>query len=106
MNVLARALDALVALFLGLWLSGGVSLGGRLWLKHGADPRRAALIVGLALVAFPALRARSFVAKGALAVAQRLEESRRLRWGLLIACAAYASLLGALQALAMRYPLW
>ena len=50
MKMLARVLDLGAILCLMLWLTGGVELAGRHWLKHGADPRRAALLLGFALL--------------------------------------------------------
>jgi uncharacterized membrane protein len=91
---------------MGLWLAGGVSLGGRLWLKHGADPRRAALLVGLALMTVPLLRKRSWVARGVFRAVEELERNRGLRWALLFFALIWACVLGGLQTLALRYPLW
>src|SRR5207248_1273353 len=82
------------------------TLGGRLWLKHGADPRRAALLLGAVLVCVPMLRKRSWVARGVEWSARELERNRPLRWALLGFGMAWACALGALQALALRYPLW
>jgi hypothetical protein len=42
----ARIYDVLVALCVAIWLGGGIPWGDRMLLHHGADPRRAALIVG------------------------------------------------------------
>src|SRR4051812_15148123 len=39
--------DFFIFLLLGLWLSGGISIGDHLYLRHGADPRRAALLLGV-----------------------------------------------------------
>src|SRR3954468_3601622 len=105
MKALARTLDAVALLFLGLWISGGITLGGRIWLKHGADPRRAALLLGAVLIFVPILRKRSFVAAGVVRAAHELEINRALRWALLGFAGAWACLLGVLQTYALRYPL-
>ncbi|HUP57302.1 MAG TPA: DUF2079 domain-containing protein [Bdellovibrionota bacterium] len=106
MRALARILDTLVLLLLGVWLAGGIPWNGKLLLKHGADPRRAALLLGLVLFAVASLRSRSLVVRAVERVVDRLEKSSRLRWAVLAAVATFASVLGALQALALRYPLW
>jgi uncharacterized membrane protein len=99
-------LDALIAALVGLWLMGGIEWQGRLILKHGADPRRAALIVGaLGAWLWPAFRARSFWVRFALRFWSWLE-TRRGRWialggGCLLAC-----VIGVLQTLALRVPLY
>lgn len=100
------AVDVLLSTLVSLWLVGGIEWQGRMILRHGADPRRAALIVGvLSLWFWPAFRQRSLWV-GAARKFWLWLETRRGRWtawgiGLGLAC-----VLGVLQTFALRVPLY
>lgn len=102
---LIRAYDALVLLCLALWLAGGIPWHGKTLLKHGADPRRAALIVGFLGLLSPALRQRSRVLAAARSAGLQLLEPRWRR-RLLLGAMLWGSALGALQTLAFLVPSW
>lgn len=105
-NLGTFVLDALIAALVGLWLVGGIEWHGRLILRHGADPRRAALIVGaMGAWLWPAYWARSFW----VGLARRIWawlETRRGRFIALGAGCLLACVIGVLKTLALRVPLY
>lgn len=104
--MLKRLFDWSIFTFLGIWLSGGVPFRGHLYLKHGADPRRAAILIGVLGYFFsPQLRQTSFILRTAqrLTEALRLPKGRRL-WLSLGLCMAVMIAIG--QALALRFTLY
>jgi hypothetical protein len=99
-------LDAVIAGLVGLWLAGGIEWQGRLVLRHGADPRRAALIIGgLGAWLWPAFRERSLWV-GLARRSWAWLETRRGRRIALGSGFALACAIGVLQALALRVPLY
>jgi hypothetical protein len=97
-------LDGVILVLVALWLMGGTTWAGRRILSHGADPRRAALLLGLvAAWASPALRDQSLWIRGARAFWKGLC-TRRGRWIALALACALGSVIGALQALALQVP--
>lgn len=103
---LAHTFDLLILVCLGIWVSGGVVWNSHLYLKHGADPRRAAVLLGIAgYVFFPSLREESRVLVWALRFGRRLSE-KRFRWGCYLALTFIASALAMMQTLALRVTLY
>jgi hypothetical protein len=108
-------LDGLVSVLLLVYLAsafwGGIEWHGHTMLRHGADPRRAA-ILALVLGAWlcRAYRERGSWPRVARAAGSRLAEGsargRRLRWGLLAGAWIVAGAVSVLQCLAMRTPLY
>ncbi|OFZ78755.1 MAG: hypothetical protein A2583_09800 [Bdellovibrionales bacterium RIFOXYD1_FULL_53_11] len=99
-------LDILAGSLLAVWLAGGIPWNGKLLLRHGADPRRAAVILCLiAWFALPALRDKSIFLKGARAIMKWLEKPSA-RWGLFAFAFFWSCALGILQTLSLRYPLF
>src|SRR5690242_17646567 len=95
--------DFIVLALLGLWLWGGFTWKDHLYLRHGADTRRAALILGLlGYFCVPMVREKSKVIWGVLSLGRALQKP----WFcgisyLFVACAAVA--IAVLQCLALRY---
>jgi uncharacterized membrane protein len=111
---LARGYDLLILSFVVVWLAGGISWNSHLYLKHGADSRRAAILVGLGgyflvWVFQPALRLTfqkdSWVLSGVLKFGEKLRE-KRFRWWFYLSFIAVAAVLAVMQTLAMRVPLY
>lgn len=92
---LGTALDALTLALLGIWLGA--------LLPHGADPRRAAILVALLGAALGVRGSRVLSAARALA---RALGTPRGAGRALAAWLVLTGALGALQALALRVPLW
>jgi uncharacterized membrane protein len=105
-GLVAHLCDLVIAALLAIWLAGGIPWNGRVLLHHGADPRRAAILLGIALSLFPVLRIRSWALAGARWVWEGLASSRRARWFVLGCACIWAAALGVLQAYALRYPLY
>lgn len=107
-------LDLLIGLGFALWLSGGIAWGDRVILRHGADPRRAALILLFAslVVIFRAPMSpiamalqKSVFVRSALQIAKGFAEQRtRLKvwWGV----TALSVLIGVAQALGLRFTMF
>ena len=99
-------LDALLLALLALWFVGGVNWHGHVILRHGADPRRTAIILAaIAAWAWPSLWGGSVILRGAERFWSWLETRRgrrvALAGGFALACA-----IGCLQALALQVPMF
>lgn len=109
-RISAIFLDALILLFLGVWLVGGIPWGEHVLLPHGADPRRAAILLILIAAAFPKLRARSRCVGWARGLAVKLssanKQGRLWRRVLLVLAAGVACAFVVAQAYALRFPLF
>jgi uncharacterized membrane protein len=105
MRLLARALDLLCAIFLAVWILGGIPWGDRWILTHGADPRRAALLVAGSMWMVPWLRERSWILKACFTFWDKLQEAR-VRWIVLGFLTVWSILLGIFQTYALRYTLY
>lgn len=106
----ARIYDLLIALLVAIWLGGGIPWGARTLLRHGADPRRAALIVGfVGAWLFKRFEPDAFyssrVIRWARIALDRLREPV-VRAAVLGGCAAWAIALGVAQTMALRAPLY
>ena len=101
-----KIVDIIVLVLIGIWLMGGIPWGGRLLLKHGADPRRAAIFLTLLIAwAFPQLRTESLVLRWVRKAGEQLLLPR-VRWTVLAGAATWAAVVGVLQTMALRYPMW
>ena len=110
MKSLSRAaslfLDALIIALILTWLAGGIPWHGHLLLKHGADPRRAAVLLTL-LAAWLSSRTRHksrvifFVSR-----IHGLLLQSRWRWGILGVTFLGSVAVSIAQTLALRYPLY
>ena len=102
----AIAFDLVQIFLIGLWMMGGVPFNGHVYFPHGADPRRAALILGIiAYFLSPTLRERSFILRASLQFGQLLTRPMP-RAGFFFAVFILAMGLGILQTLALRVPLY
>ena len=75
------------------------------WLPHGADARRLALLLGAAGACWAPLREGSLVLRWVRKALLNLESSRA-RWTTWAGITLFSCLLGAAQALAIRYPIF
>lgn len=99
-------IDVVVFAFLVTWVIGGIPCHGKLLLRHGADPRRAALLIALAGAFFvPSWRQSSLILSGVRSVWRKLLELR-WRWLLLGLACLWAIGLGVAQGLAIRFPVF
>ena len=109
-QAVARGFDLLIATLLLVWFAGGIPWGGRVILRHGADPRRAALLA-LAIGAwffrteFPAVFQSSRAIRWSRKALDRLHEPR-IRWATLALGTLWAIGLGVSQTLALRSRLY
>ncbi len=107
--MLAKALDALCLMFAAIWLAGGIPWpfpsGDRWVLAHGADPRRAALLIAAVIWLVPSLRASSLVMRIAYRAWDWLLFPAN-RWRVLSGLALLSIVLGILQTYAVRYTLY
>lgn len=98
--------DLWVGFFLAIWVMGGLKIHDHLYLRHGADPRRAALIFAvLGYVASPILREKSLWIRGALGFAKLLTRAW-VRWIIFLGIAIFATILAVYQTLAFRVTLY
>jgi uncharacterized membrane protein len=98
--------DWIILLFLFIWISGGVTYHGHLYLKHGADSRRAALLVAiLGYFLFPEFRKTSRVLKLVLAFGNSLK-SPHVRTSAYIIVLLFTVALAIEQTLALRVTLY
>ncbi len=105
-RIITAGFDLFILCLLFIWLCGGVPFQGHLYLKHGADPRRAAILLGiLGYFCYPRLREKSFILRSVNSIGLLLARPK-LRWGLYALSFIYALLLNILQTLALRVPLW
>jgi len=99
--------DLWVLLFTWVWLMGGIHWDDRIFLKYGADSRRAALIAAAFLFfVLPRSRTRSYVLRACGWVWLKLSSDRRNRRSILMMGFCWAALLGVMQAHALRFPLY
>lgn len=98
--------DFLILASLGIWIFGGISLGGHLYLKHGADLRRGGIILGFSgAYFFPQVCLKSYSLRWVFAFGHALEKSV-FRWTVLFLVMGFASALAVFQTLALRVPLY
>ncbi|MEO5969328.1 MAG: hypothetical protein ABIQ95_05330, partial [Bdellovibrionia bacterium] len=91
---------------IGIWWSGGVSYHGHIYLKHGADPRRAVIIWALlGYFCFKDLRKTSLMLRAVRRVGALLSIPT-FRWSAYLVCCLGAAQLAVAQVLAMRVTLW
>ncbi len=98
--------DFLITLLLLIWLCGGFLWQGHLFLKYGADPRRAALILAfLGFFLFSEIRQKSLLYAGLCWAYQKIL-LRKWRWVSLGGICFWSLSLGVLQTLALRFPMY
>ena len=97
-------------LFLSLfciWAIGGLPFKGHLYLKHGADLRRAILVVAVGTYAFiPGLREQSFFLRLGKCFWAKLVSSSRMSWLLVGVVGLFAVILAVMQSLSLRVTLY
>jgi uncharacterized membrane protein len=102
----AKLFDLILFVLLGLWIFGGFRYQDHLYLRHGADPRRVALIFGVgSYFLFPGFRRRSFLMKGFLQFGKLLAwpRFRGIFYGVISVAAVSVPVL---QTLALRSTLY
>jgi uncharacterized membrane protein len=98
--------DTIIWIFFGIWIFGGIYYENHLYLKHGADPRRAGLIVGLlGFLLFSKLRKQSINLRLAQKFFQMLQKEK-FRWAAILIVAIASIFLAVLQTRALRFPLY
>ena len=98
--------DLIIFSLLNIWFAGGIPYGGHLYLKHGADPRRAAIILSiLGYFLFPRLRKESTFLQILLRLGQALTRPMA-RWAFFAGVFGWACVLAIQQTLAMRVRLY
>ena len=103
---LSLFLDLLIIALIGVWLVGGVPWNDKILLKYGADSRRTALtLIIIIWLAWPFFRQKSFVLK-AINKVKRILLIRRSRWSVILLFCLFSMVLAALQATALRYPMY
>lgn len=106
MVILAWVLDLVLLILAVLWGLGGIQWQGHVILRHAADLRRAGILLALLLAwLVPILRTKSVWLRATYWFWGALK-SRRFRWSVWGAAFGVALLLGVLQGLALRFPLW
>jgi hypothetical protein len=99
-------LDLLFLFLMGVWWSGGIPWHEKRLLPFGPDIRRAMIVIWIICAwQFPALARESRVCKGVQFLLDKLTLARG-RWILFFLTMGYAMILGILQTLAIRYPMY
>ncbi len=105
-SLCAVLFDLVVFFLIGIYLNGGISYCGKVYLSHGADPRRAALILAVFVYgAFPMLREKSSFFRMAISFSHLLT-FRRFRQGFYLIGVVFGVALAIEQTLALRVTLY
>ncbi len=105
-NIGSWIFDSILCGLLWIWVWGGVNWNSHLYLSHGADLRRAAIIWGLSgYFLFPTLRRRSITLRG-IPILRKYAAIPRVQWATLLLCFIFSVATSIAQCLALRVTLY